>query len=138
MNNFYLKIVLVFCGMMLLVSLYFILFSVSIGSDYRLYITIGDFVNMASFAFVATALIVSFFWLKEGRRNRPLLLALGMLVFIMALAVSINRYLAVYPASGAEALFFYVGILDFLTAIVLPIGVWKLVDSLMIFVQKHD
>lgn len=61
-----------------------------------------------------------------------------MLVFIMVLVVSINRYLAVYPASGAEASFFYVGILDFLTAIALPIGMGRLVGFVITPLQKHD
>lgn len=138
MNNFYLKISLAFCVMTLLVSLYFILFSLSIGGDYRLYVNNGDFVNMASLAFVATALVTVLFWTGGTRRNVPLLAALVILTVIMILVVSINRYLAVYPASGAEALFFYVGILDFLTALFLPIGVGRLVGSSIRLTQKHD
>lgn len=101
---------------------YFIVFSRSIGSNVSQYVNQGDFVNMTSFAFVFTTLCVSFFWLNIGKERIFLLLALGFLVILMVLVISINRYLAVYPESNAFHLYFYVGILDFLTAITLPIG----------------
>lgn len=137
MNNFYLKTALIFCGALLCISLYYILFSIAIGGDYRLYVNGGDFVNMASFAFVLTFFGVSFFWLNIGKKRLIFLLPPTFLATIMLLVISINRYLAVYPESNAFRLYFYVGILDFLTAIILPIGLGFVVAHIY-KKQKHD
>lgn len=100
---------------------YFALFSTIIGSDVSKYINQGDLVNMASFAFVLTLFGVSLLWLKTDKK-RILLLAFGILIVLMILVVSLNRYLAVYPETGAAALFFYVGLLDLFVVVTLPVG----------------
>lgn len=67
----YAEVALIFLGTLLFISVYFIIFSYLIGSDYRLYANSGDVVNMLSFAFVSSALIVSFFGLqKAGETSR--------------------------------------------------------------------
>lgn len=126
MNDFYLKTSIVFFGTLLFISAYFIFFSVLIGGDWRLYINAGDFVNMASFGFISTALFVALSRISDARRNVSLLVALGLLTLIMVSVVSINRYAAVYPESGVGALFFYVGIMDFIVAGALPFGMSRM------------
>ncbi len=120
-----LKLFLIFCLALLGISLYFVVFSFAIESDYRQFTGWGDFINMLSFAFAATALTAPLVWMKKTDGRFLLISALGILSVIMVLVVSLNRYLAVYPTSGAESLFLYVAILDFLAAVCITIGVGR-------------
>lgn len=129
------KTVIMFVISSLLVIGYFALFSVITGSSVSEYVNQGDFVNMTSLAVVLTIFCVSFFWLNT-RKKRMLLLAFGLLIVLMILVVSINRYLAVYPESGAAAWFFYVGLLDLFVVVTLPVGLSHAVQQ--IIESKYD
>lgn len=124
------KLFLIFFLTLLFISLYFVGFSYVIGSDYRQFTGRGDFINMLSFAFVSTALTATLVGMKKEGGRTLFLLGLGILSVIMLIVVSLNRYLAVYPTSGAESLFLYVAILDFLAAVCLTVGVGRATESI--------
>src|SRR3989344_4751162 len=130
------QLLLIFCLTLLFISLYLVGFSYLIGSDYRQFTARGDIINMLSFAFVSTAWIVAIVWMKKGSGRTLLVFALGTLSVIMVLVVSLNRYLAVYRTSGAENLFLYVAILDFIAAVSLTIGVGRAFED--IFKKQHS
>ena len=118
-------ILLIFCLAFLGISVYFIFFSQIIGGDYRLYNDLDDFVNMASFAFAVTTFTVVLAEMKKGTGRALFLSALSIFIVIMIIVISVDRYLVVYPASGMDRLFFYVSILDFIAACILPFGLWR-------------
>lgn len=125
----YLETSIIFIGSLLCAILYYVAVSVLLSGSPDTFFKANDIPDILLFSAAITTVAIVLRRVRDGRSRYLLAGGFALESFIIIIVITINRYLSVFPASGAQIGYLLVATLGVCAYVLIPIGLLSLVKS---------